>query len=86
MIKKILTDKDLNSNEKIILIYLIEKWVNSKISIPFKIMAEELGLTPPTIIKGIKGLECKGLVIKEHNFNNGVVLANTHKINISKYN
>ena len=86
MIKKILTDKELSSNEKLILMYLIENRIDSKIDIPFKTLGEELGLTVPTVVKVIKSLVNKNLVKKENNYYNGIVLANNYSVNLKKYN
>ena len=85
MIQKILTDKDLSSNEKIVLMYLIENRVNSKIDIPFKSLGEELWLAVPTVGKIIKSLVDKNLVIKKQNYYNGIVIANTYTVNLNKY-
>jgi DNA-binding MarR family transcriptional regulator len=49
-------------------------------------MEKELGMTKPTITKAIKGLQEKQLVKKENNFHNGIITANTYKINLFKYN
>ena len=49
-------------------------------------LENELGMTRPTIMKAIKGLQEKQLVKKENNFNNGIITANTYKINLFKYN
>ena len=43
-------------------------------------------MTKPTITKAIKGLQEKQLVKKENNFHNGIITANTYKINLFKYN
>ena len=85
MIQKILIDKNLSSNEKIVLMYLIENMVNSKIDIPFKSLGEELGLAVPTVVKIIKSLTDKNLVIKKQNYYNGIVIANTYTVNLNKY-
>ena len=86
MLRNILTDKDLTNSEKVILLYLVDRSDNFKIDITFKILQEELGMTRPTISKAIKGLENKYLVKKENNFSNGIVSANTYKVNLFKYN
>ena len=49
-------------------------------------LQDELGMTKPTITKAIKGLQEKQLVKKENNFHNGIITANTYKINLFKYN
>ena len=85
MIQKILIDKDLSSNEKIVLMYLIENRVDSKIDIPFKTLGAELGLAVPTVVKIIKSLTDKNLVIKKQNYYNGIVIANTYTVNLNKY-
>ena len=86
MLDNILTDKDLSTSEKVVLLYLIDKSNNTKIDITFKVLENELGMTRPTIMKAIKGLQEKQLVKKETNFNNGIITANTYKINLFKYN
>ena len=86
MLGNILTDKDLSTSEKVVLLYLIDKSNNTKIDITFKSLENELGMTRPTIMKAIKGLQEKQLVKKENNFNNGIITANTYKINLFKYN
>lgn len=86
MLDNILTDKDLSTSEKVVLLYLIDKSNNTKIDITFKALENELGMTRPTIMKAIKGLQEKQLVKKENNFNNGIITANTYKINLFKYN
>ena len=86
MLGNILTDKDLSTSEKVVLLYLIDKSNNTKIDITFKTLENELGMTRPTIMKAIKGLQEKQLVKKENNFNNGIITANTYKINLFKYN
>lgn len=86
MLDSILTDKDLSTSEKVVLLYLIDKSNNTKIDITFKTLENELGMTRPTIMKAIKGLQEKQLVKKENNFNNGIITANTYKINLFKYN
>ena len=86
MLNNILTDKDLSTSEKVVLLYLIDKSNNTKIDITFKGLENELGMTRPTIMKAIKGLQEKQLVKKENNFNNGIITANTYKINLFKYN
>ena len=86
MLNNILTDKDLSTSEKVVLLYLIDKSNNTKIDITFKVLENELGMTRPTIMKAIKGLQEKQLVKKENNFNNGIITANTYKINLFKYN
>lgn len=86
MLGNILTDKDLSTSEKVVLLYLIDKSNNTKIDITFKALENELGMTRPTIMKAIKGLQEKQLVKKENNFNNGIITANTYKINLFKYN
>lgn len=86
MLGNILTDKDLSTSEKVVLLYLIDKSNNTKIDITFKVLENELGMTKPTIMKAIKGLQEKQLVKKENNFNNGIITANTYKINLFKYN
>lgn len=86
MLGNILTDKDLSTSEKVVLLYLIDKSNNTKIDITFKVLENELGMTRPTIMKAIKGLQEKQLVKKENNFNNGIITANTYKINLFKYN
>ena len=86
MLGNILTDKDLSTSEKVVLLYLIDKSNNTKIDIAFKVLENELGMTRPTIMKAIKGLQEKQLVKKENNFNNGIITANTYKINLFKYN
>ena len=86
MLNNILTDKDLSTSEKVVLLYLIDKSNNTKIDITFKALENELGMTRPTIMKAIKGLQEKQLVKKENNFNNGIITANTYKINLFKYN
>ena len=86
MLDNILTDKDLSTSEKVVLLYLIDKSSNTKIDITFKALENELGMTRPTIMKAIKGLQEKQLVKKENNFNNGIITANTYKINLFKYN
>lgn len=86
MLDNILTDKDLSTSEKVVLLYLIDKSNNTKIDITFKVLENELGMTRPTIMKAIKGLQEKQLVKKENNFNNGIITANTYKINLFKYN
>ena len=80
------TDKDLSTSEKVVLLYLIDKSNNTKIDITLKVLENELGMTRPTIMKAIKGLQEKQLVKKENNFNNGIITANTYKINLFKYN
>ena len=86
MLGNILTDKDLSTSEKVVLLYLIDKSNNTKIDITFKALENGLGMTRPTIMKAIKGLQEKQLVKKENNFNNGIITANTYKINLFKYN
>ena len=86
MLDNILTDKDLSTSEKVVLLYLVDKSNNTKIDITFKVLENELGMTRPTIMKAIKGLQEKQLVKKENNFNNGIITANTYKINLFKYN
>ena len=86
MVGNILTDKDLSTSEKIILLYLIDKSKEYKIDITLCKMEKELGMTKPTITKAIKGLQEKQLVKKENNFHNGIITANTYKINLFKYN
>ena len=86
MLGNILTDKDLSTSEKVVLLYLIDKSNNTKIDITLKVLENELGMTRPTIMKAIKGLQEKQLVKKENNFNNGIITANTYKINLFKYN
>ena len=86
MLGNILTDKDLSTSEKVVLLYLIDKSNNTKLDIRFKALENELGMTRPTIMKAIKGLQEKQLVKKENNFNNGIITANTYKINLFKYN
>ena len=86
MLGNILTDKDLSTSEKVVLLYLIDKSNNTKIDITFKVLENELGMTRPTIMKAINGLQEKQLVKKENNFNNGIITANTYKINLFKYN
>lgn len=86
MLGNILTDKNLSTSEKVVLLYLIDKSNNTKIDITFKVLENELGMTRPTIMKAIKGLQEKQLVKKENNFNNGIITANTYKINLFKYN
>jgi DNA-binding MarR family transcriptional regulator len=86
MINNILTDKDLASTEKVILLYLFNKSNNTKIDITLKVLGEELGMAKPTIVNAIKKLEDKGLIKKENNFYNGIITANTYKVNLVKYN
>ena len=86
MLKNILTDKDLSTSEKIILLYLIDKSKEYKIDITLCKMEKELGMTKPTITKAIKGLQEKNLIKKENNFYNGLMIANTYKVNLFKYN
>ena len=57
MLGNILTDKDLSTSEKVVLLYLIDKSNNTKIDITFKALENELGMTRPTIMKAIKGLQ-----------------------------
>ena len=64
MLGNILTDKDLSTSEKVVLLYLIDKSNNTKIDITFKVLENELGMTRPTIMKAIKGLQEKQLVKK----------------------
>ena len=68
MLSNILTDKDLSTSEKVVLLYLIDKGNNSRLDITFKTLQEELGMTRPTIAKAIKNLEEKQIVKKENNF------------------
>ena len=86
MLSNILTDKDLSTSEKVVLLYLIDKGGNSKLDITFKQLEKELSMTRPTIVKAIKGLEEKHLIKKENNFYNGIIQANTYKVNLFKYN
>jgi len=86
MINNILNDKDLASTEKVILLYLFNKSNNTKIDITLKVLGEELGMARPTIVNAIKKLEDKGLIKKENNFYNGIITANTYKVNLVKYN
>ena len=86
MIGNILTDKDLTSTEKVILLYLFDKSNNTKIDITLKALGEDLGMTRPTIVNAIKRLQDKGLIKKENNFYNGIITANTYKVNLVKYN
>jgi DNA-binding MarR family transcriptional regulator len=86
MLSNILTDKDLSTSEKVVLLYLIDKGNNSRLDITFKTLQEELSMTRPTIAKAIKGLEEKHLVKKENNFHNGIISPNTYKVNLFKYN
>ena len=66
MLGNILTDKDLSTSEKVVLLYLIDKSNNTNIDITFKVLENELGMTRPTIMKAIKGLQEKQLVKKEN--------------------
>ena len=86
MLSNILTDKDLSTSEKVVLLYLIDKGGNSKLDITFKQLEKELSMTRPTIVKAIKGLEEKHLIKKENNLYNGIIQANTYKVNLFKYN
>lgn len=86
MLSNILTDKDLSTSEKVVLLYLVDKGNNSKLDITFKQLEKELSMTRPTIVKAIKGLEEKHLIKKENNFHNGIIQANTYKVNLFKYN
>lgn len=86
MLNRILTDKDLANAEKIILLYLFNKSNNTKIDVTLKTLGEELGMARPTIVSAIKKLENKGLIRKENNFYNGIITANTYKVNLVKYN
>ena len=83
---KILTDNDLNGTEKVVLLYLTDKSNGSKLSITFKVLENELGMTRPTIAKAINSLIEKQLIKKENNFHNGTIYANTYEVNLFKYN
>ena len=86
MLNSILTDKDLNTSEKVVLLYLAGKSNGCKLDITFKVLERELGMTRPTITKAINGLIEKQLIKKENNFHNGTIYANTYEVNLFKYN
>ena len=86
MLKNILTDKDLSTSEKLVLLYLMDRCEDSKIDITLRMLQDELGMTKPTITKAIKGLQEKNFIKKENNFYNGLMIANTYKVNLFKYN
>ena len=85
MIGNILTDKDLNSSEKVVLLYLFNKSNSTKIDITLNALEKELGMSRPTIVNAIRKLESKQLIKKENNFYNGIITANTYKVNLLKY-
>ena len=85
-ITKVLTDNNLSSTEKIVLIYLYEVNKGDSVTLSAKHISNEIGITRSTVIKAIKGLISKGIVSKINNMNmyEGTT-SNTYNLKTKKY-
>lgn len=77
---KVVCDKRLASNEKIVLIFLLENIKNYKtttLCVTYKTMKDKLNLSSPTVMKAIEGLQAKGIIEKSKT----LALTGIHKEN-----
>ena len=83
---KILTDNDLSSNEKVVLMYLYEVNKGNSITLSGKYASSQIGISRVTFIKSVRGLIDKGLVNKVSNTDMyDANLANTYNLKLKKY-
>lgn len=83
---KVVTDSNLKQSEKVLMIYLYENNNSGIVKATYKKLCNDLGMTKPTIIKAIKGLEGKDLMKRKFNKDPyGSISANTYIINISQH-
>ena len=83
---KILTDNDLSSNEKVVLMYLYEVNKGNSITLSGKYASSQIGISRVTFIKSVRGLVDKGLVKKVSNTDMyDANLANTYNLRLKKY-
>lgn len=83
---KVVTDSNLKQPEKVLMIYLYENNNSGIVKATYKKLCNDLGMTKPTVIKAIKGLEGKGLMKRKFNKDPyGSISANTYIINISQH-
>ena len=83
---KLLTDENLTSNEKIIVIYFYETGKGNPVTLSTKAISKDLKVSRVTIINVIKSLSDKGIIEKNNNSNiyDGT-MPNTYKLKIKKY-
>lgn len=62
----ILEDSKLSTLEKTILLYLSNKSTNNKISMSLLDLSNNINITKPTLIKGLRSLEDKGKLTKSN--------------------
>ena len=83
---KVLTDNDLSSNEKIVLMYLYETNKGNSVTLSSKYISDQIGISRATFIKTVRGLISKGLVRKISNTDmHDTTSANTYDLKVKKY-
>lgn len=86
LISEIVKDKSINKVEKLLMVYFVSNMDEKEsITITISSVCSDLVMTKPTFTKAVKGLIEARLVEKDNNFNNGIITANTYRMNLFKY-